>query len=118
VRAGDLLFLSGLMANDAEGLVPAAQPDSRQPWFGSSATAQAEAIIAKADRICAAAGARLDDVVRIQQFHADLGQFQATHDAWRRRLGDRPVPFSAIGIPDQLPIPGCTMLMDLWVYAP
>jgi enamine deaminase RidA (YjgF/YER057c/UK114 family) len=118
IRAGDLLFLSGLMANDAGGLVPAARSDPRQPWFGSPAEAQAAAIIGKADRICAASGIALDNVVRIQQFHANLAEFQPVHSAWRRRLGDRSVPFSAIGVPERLPIPGCSILMDLWVYAP
>jgi enamine deaminase RidA (YjgF/YER057c/UK114 family) len=118
VRAGDLLFLSGLMANDAEGAVKNARQDPRQPYFGSSAEAQAACIIAKAERICAAAGASLSNVVRIQQFHTDLAEFYPVHASWRRHLGGYPLPFSAIGVPGPLPIPGCSVLMDLWVYAP
>ena len=118
VRAGDMLYLSGLMAADEDGLVAEARLDPRQPHFGSPVRAQAECIIEKADRICAAAGARLENVVRIQQFHTDIAQFRAVIAAWRARLPDRPLPFSAVQISPHLPIPGATVLMDLWVYAP
>lgn len=118
VKAGDLLFLSGLMANDANGLVSAARIDPRQPYFGSSPEAQAAYIIEKAERICAAAGASLANIVRMQQFHTDLGDFYPAYAAWQRRLGDQPLPFSAIGIPGTPAIPGCSLLSDLWIYSP
>src|SRR6202011_2005985 len=41
VRAGDLLFISGLMAVAHDGLVPSAAEDPHQPWFSSPAQAQA-----------------------------------------------------------------------------
>ncbi len=118
MKAGDLLFLSGLMANDADGLVSAARVDPSQPYFGSPPEAQAACVIAKAEKICAAAGASLANVVRIQQFHTDLGEFYPAYSAWARRLDDRPLPFSAIGIPGPPAIPGCSILWDLWIYAP
>ena len=118
IRAGDLLFLSGLMANDARGLVAEARADPRQPYFSAPAEAQAAAILAKADRICAAAGTGLDRIVRIQQFHQDLGGFAVSHEAWRRQAGDRHLPFSALRVPGPSPIAGCGLLMDLWVHVP
>jgi enamine deaminase RidA (YjgF/YER057c/UK114 family) len=117
VRAGDFLFLSGLMAADANGLLPEAAKDPRQPHFHSGAQAQAEAILRRAQTICRAAGTTLDNVVRIQQFHTDLADFYPTYAAWQNALPGRALPISAIGIP-ALPVPGCTVLMDLWVYAP
>jgi enamine deaminase RidA (YjgF/YER057c/UK114 family) len=50
LRAGDLLFISGLMAADRDGLTPSAARDPRQPWFSSPAQMQAEIIIGKALR--------------------------------------------------------------------
>ncbi len=117
VRAGDLLFLSGLMAIDGGGLVDAAAIDPGQPHYQSSAAAQAECILDNAAKLCAAAGTSLANVVRVQQFHTDMAEFYPVHRAWQRHLGDRPLPFSAIEVPG-LPVPGCTLLMDLWVYAP
>ena len=57
VKAGDLLFIPALMAADRDGLVRAAAVDPRQPYFSSSAEAQAEVII---DNIDAALRGRRD----------------------------------------------------------
>src|SRR5262245_61286545 len=72
VKAGDLLFRSGLMAVNDKGLDPLAEVDPRQPWFSSSPQAQAEIIIGNIRRICEAAGTSLANVVRILQFHTDI----------------------------------------------
>lgn len=118
VRAGDLLFLSGLMAIDENGLVESATVDPGQPHYQSSVSAQAECILENAEKLCRASGTSLANVVRIQQFHTDIGEFYPVHRAWQRHLGDRALPFTAVEVPSPLPVPGCTLLMDLWVYAP
>lgn len=117
VRAGDFLFLSGLMAADVNGILPEAKADPRQPHFHSGAQAEADAILARAQVICRAAGASLANVVRIQQFHTDLRTFYPTYAAWQRMLPDQALPISAVEVPN-LPVPDCTLQMDLWVYAP
>jgi enamine deaminase RidA (YjgF/YER057c/UK114 family) len=117
VRAGDFLFLSGLMAADANGIVPEAKADSRQPHFHAGAQAQADAILARAQAICRAAGTSLDNVVRIQQFHTDISEFYPAYAAWQKVLPGRALPISAVEVP-AMPVPECTLLMDLWVYAP
>lgn len=118
IRVGDLLFLSGLLAIDEDGLVSAGETDPRQPHFVDSAEAQADTILDAAAKLCAAAGTTLANVVRAQQFHTDLADFYAVHRAWQRRLPGQPIPFSAVEVPGPLPVPGCTVMMDLWVYAP
>jgi len=118
VKAGDLLFLSGLMAIDEDGLVPAAAGDPGQPWYGSTAAAQAEHILDSAEKLCTAAGTSLGNVARVQLFHTDMAEFYPVYKAWERRLGGAPLPFSAVEVPGPLPVPGATVLMDIWVYAP
>ncbi|MDA1324932.1 MAG: Rid family hydrolase [Proteobacteria bacterium] len=118
VKAGDMLFLSGLMAIDENGLKANARPDPHQPWFGSSAAAQAEIIIDHASRLCEAAGTSIANAVRIQQFHTDMSEFYPVYKAWERTLDGAPVPFAAVEIPSPLPVPGATLLMDIWVYCP
>ena len=118
VRAGDLLFISGLLAADRDGLVPAAEPDARQPYFGSGIEAQMEHLLAAAQNICMAAGTTLANVVRIQQFHTDLREFYPACRVWQRLLPGVPLPVSAIEVPAPLAVPGCSVLLDLWVYAP
>jgi enamine deaminase RidA (YjgF/YER057c/UK114 family) len=118
MRAGDLLFISGLMAGEHDGLVPSAAEDPRQPWFSSSPQAQAEFIIDNIARLCDAAGTSLANVVRVQQFHTDIREFYPVYKVWERKLGGRPLPFSAVEVPSPLPVPGATVLVEAWAYAP
>jgi enamine deaminase RidA (YjgF/YER057c/UK114 family) len=117
VRAGDLLCMSGLMAIDWDGLVAAATTNPRQPWFSSPAEAQAECIIDNIEKLCGAAGTSLHNLVRVQQFHTDLGEFYPVYKVWERRLGGRPLPFSAVQVPS-LPVPGATVLIEAWAFVP
>ena len=118
VKAGDLLFIPALMAADRNGLLPAAAVDQRQPYFSSSPEAQAEAIIDSIARLCAAAGTSLANVVRLLLFLTDIAEFYPVYKAWERRLGGRPLPFAAVEIPGPLPVPGATVMMEAWAYAP
>ena len=118
VRAADLLFISGLMAIERDGLAPSASLDPRQPWFSSAPEAQAEFIIDSIARLCEAAGTSLANVVRVQQFHTDIREFYPVYKVWERRLGGRPLPFSAVEVPSPLPVPGATLQVEAWVYAP
>lgn len=118
MKAGDLLFMSGLMAFDGHGLAASAASDPRQPFFASSAEAQAEFIIGNIAKLCEAAGTSLANVVRVLQFHTDLAEFYPVYKVWERHLGGRPVPFSAVEVQALLPVPGATVLIEAWAYAP
>jgi enamine deaminase RidA (YjgF/YER057c/UK114 family) len=107
VRAGDLVFLSNLMAVDARGAL-AAQADVRS---------QMDHMLAAAGRICARAGTSLANVVRVQQFHTNLADFDGAWQAWQRHLPQQHLPFSAIEVP-ALGVPGAVVMLDLWVYVP
>jgi len=117
VKAGDLLFIPALMAANRDGLLSAAAVDPRQPYFSSSSEMQAEAIIDNIARLCAAGGTSLANVVRVLLFLTDIGEFYPVYKAWERRLGGRPLPFSAVEVPGPLPVPGATVMMETWVYA-
>jgi enamine deaminase RidA (YjgF/YER057c/UK114 family) len=118
VKASDLMFTSGLMAIDRDGLVASARRDPRQPHFSSPAQAQAECIIDNVERLCAAAGTSLANIVRVLMFFTDLAEFYPVYQVWERRLGGRPLPFSAIEVPSPLPVPDATVMMEVWAYAP
>jgi len=118
VRAGDLLFMSGLMAADRDGLTASAARDRRQPWFSSPAQMQAEVIIGNITRLCHGAGTSLTNVVRVLQFHTDIAEFYPVYKVWERHLSGRPLPFSAVEVPAPLPVPGASVLIEAWAYAP
>jgi enamine deaminase RidA (YjgF/YER057c/UK114 family) len=115
VRAGDLLFISGLSATDERGSAASA---ADVPYFGSSIEGQMEHILGAAEEICSAAGTSLRNVVRAQHFHSDLGELYGAYGVWRHHFPDLPVPLSAVQVPGPLPVPGTSVIVDLWVYAP
>ena len=118
VKAGDLLFIPASMAADSGGLVASATTDPRQPYFSSSPEAQAEVILDHFSQLCQAAGTSLANSVRVLLFLTDMREFYPVYKAWERRLGGRPIPFSAIEVPGSLPVPGATVMMEAWIYAP
>lgn len=117
VKAGDLLFLSGLMAVEGGRLIDEARVDERQPFYGIPVKAELNSIIRQAEEICRSAGTSLRNTVRIQEFHTDLTDLPAAIEVWDEAMGHAPLPLSATEVP-WLPIPGARVQVDLWVYVP
>lgn len=119
VHAGDLLFFSGMFAADEAGLIQDGHIDPRQPYFGGGIEGQMEHLLYAAEITCKSAGTSLVNVVRIQQFHTNLNEFYSSYKVWQSHLPGQPLPISAIQVPqEQLPVPGCTVQLDLWVFVP
>jgi len=106
IKAGDLLFLGGMMAVDERGALAV-----------KGFSGQMNHILDRAEQICRKAGTSLANVVRVQQFHTDLGDFKAAWKAWDKRLPRQYLPYSAVETP-ALAVPGALVMLDLWVYAP
>jgi len=118
VKAGDLLFLSGLMPADDAGPVTGGVAASAWPSLGIDARTQMAFLLGAADRICSVAGASLADVVRAQHFMSDLTDFPLFHSLWRQRTGSGALPWSVVKTPGQQAVPQGRLTLDLWVYAP
>jgi len=116
VRAGDLLCFSGMVAADKNGPVSGSRRGAGRSRSGIRA--QMKYLLDAAEEGCRLSGTSLKNVVRIQQFHTDLGDFEPACQVWLERLGGRPLPVSAIQVPGPLVVPGCTVQLDLWVYVP
>jgi enamine deaminase RidA (YjgF/YER057c/UK114 family) len=117
VKAGDLLFLSGLMAVEGGRLIEEARVDVRQPFYGMPIKAELRSIIGQAEAICRSAGTSLRNAVRIQQAHTDLADLPAALEVWDEAMGRAPLPLSPTEVP-WLPIPGARVQVDLWVHVP
>lgn len=117
IRAGDLLFISGLMAMRDGALVPGAKADATQPFFANPAKAELREILSQAEAICQAAGTTLKNAMRIQQFHSDLADLPAALEVWSEATDNMPLPLSPVEVP-WLPVPGARLQLDLWVYVP
>jgi len=117
VHAGDLLFLSGLMAIDADGLLPDAGDHAPAPFAAIPVKDQVRAIAARAEALCQRAGTDLANLVRLQIFLTHLADLPPAVEAWSDALDGLPLPLSAIAV-DWLPVPGARILADIWVHAP
>jgi len=117
IRAGDLLFISGVMAVRDGALVAPARADATQPFFAIPVKHELREILTQAETICRAAGTTLANAVRIQQFHSDLADLAATLEVWSDATDGMALPLSAIEVP-WLPVPGARLQVDLWVYVP
>ena len=117
IRAGDLLFISGLMAVRDGAMVPEAKPDPAQPFWATPVKAELREILRQADAICLAAGTSLRNAVRIQQFHADLTDLPAALEVWSEALKGAPIPLSPVEV-NWLPVPDARLQVDLWVHVP
>jgi enamine deaminase RidA (YjgF/YER057c/UK114 family) len=118
IRAGDLLCLSGLFAADDKGAIPASTASAAMKHFGAGPTHQMQAILRTAEEICGAAGTSLTQTLRAHHFFGDLTAFSASQKAWQRAVPGMPVPFGAVRVPAPLPVPGCDVTVDLWIYCP
>ncbi len=114
VQAGDLLLCSALMAAPEDAALPA----TGLYHYGQRAQVQARFIIDCAARIVEAAGTSLVNTVRIHQFHTDLSEVVPACRVWQEALSQAALPFGAVRVPGPMPAPACTMMHDLWVYAP
>jgi enamine deaminase RidA (YjgF/YER057c/UK114 family) len=117
MHAGDLLFLSGLTASDADGLLADVGDQAQAPFAAIPVKDQVRAIAAHARAICQEAGTDLANMVRLQLFLTDLSELAPAIEAWSSALDGLPLPLSAIEV-DWLPVPGARILADIWVHAP
>jgi enamine deaminase RidA (YjgF/YER057c/UK114 family) len=118
-RAFDgLLFVAGLMGIEDGGVCAAALPDPAVPFYQDSAGAQMEDILCKAEKIFAAAGSDLSQVMRALHFHTDLRDFRACWQAWNPALRAEGLPFSAVEVAQDMFAPGARVILDLWGHVP
>jgi enamine deaminase RidA (YjgF/YER057c/UK114 family) len=117
VRAGELVFPSGLMALSRDGRVPAADDAAAFDAIGLTGQAQGALIHAYAEAVCKAVGVSIGNVVRAQYFLTDIRDFAGIATAWSDRFGKQPHPFATVQVPGPLPSNGAAVVGDFWIYA-
>jgi enamine deaminase RidA (YjgF/YER057c/UK114 family) len=118
VRAGELVFPSGLMPMGADGAVVGNVHADAFDSLDHAAQVQTLNLLSSAERVCKAAGTTLSNIVRAQWFMSDVTQFPGVQLAWTSRLGKQPHPFVCVQVPAPLPAPGAALTADFWIYAP
>jgi enamine deaminase RidA (YjgF/YER057c/UK114 family) len=116
-RVGPIVFAAGQIASDYRTGVPAAaRVDPAFPFYGSDIARQTRYVLENLRRTLAAAGTSLDQVVKAQVFHTDLGNFAAFDEVWKEFFATPP-PRTTIGTTGLL-VPGCLVEIDLTAAVP
>jgi 2-iminobutanoate/2-iminopropanoate deaminase len=87
IRAGNLVFLSGQIALDANGAL-----------VGDDITSQTEQVMRNIDALLRAAGASFSDVVRTTVFLADFEEFSAMNAVYARHVASPPPARSTVQV--------------------
>ncbi len=117
VRAGELVFPSGLMAVGRDGHVAAADHAAAFDAIGLAGQAQGAMIHSYAEAVCKAVGVSMASAVRAQYFLTDIRDFSGVAAAWSDRYGRQPHPFAAVQVPGPLPPTAASIVGDFWIYA-
>ena len=117
VRAGELVFASGLMPIGRDGMVAGREQGQVFDGLCLSGQAQAAMIYDHAEAICKAAGTTMRNAVRAHYWVSDIREFPGVAMAWAGRYGDAPHPLACVVSPPPMPAPGATVMADFWFYA-
>jgi len=117
VRAGELVFSSGLIPVGRDGLVPSADQASAFDALGLAGQAQGALLLSYADAVCKAVGVGVGNVVRAQYFLTDIRDFAGIAAVWADRYGRQPHPFAAVQVPGPMPATAASVIGDFWIYA-
>jgi enamine deaminase RidA (YjgF/YER057c/UK114 family) len=117
VRAGELVFPSGLIGIGAGGRVPGADEAGAFDALSLAGELQGAQLMAYMDAVCKAVDVTVANVVRAQYFLTDMRDFAGIAAAWQDRYGRQPHPFACVEVPGPMPAAGAVALADFWVYA-
>jgi enamine deaminase RidA (YjgF/YER057c/UK114 family) len=117
VRAGDLVFPSGLIAVDAEGRVPGGEQAGAFDALNLAGNLQGDLLMSYMEAVCKAVGVSPANTARAQYFLSDIRDFAGIAMAWRDRYETQPHPFACVQIPGPMPVAGAVALADFWIYA-
>jgi len=117
VRAGELVFPSGLIPVGADGRVPGADQAGAFDALSLAGELQGALLMSYMDAICQAVGVSAANVVRAQYFLSDMRDFAGMAAAWQDRYGRQPHPFACVQVPGPMPASGAVAIGDFWIYA-
>jgi enamine deaminase RidA (YjgF/YER057c/UK114 family) len=118
VRAGELVFPSGLIAVGADGRVPGDEQAAAFDGLNLAGELQGALLMSYMDAVCRAVGVSAANVVRAQYFLTDIRDFAGIARAWQDRYGRQPHPFACVQSPGPMAIAGAVALADFWIFAP
>ena len=116
VRAGELVFPSGLIAVDADGHVPGTDASAFDA-LSLAGQLQGALLMSYLDAVCKAVDVSAANAVRAQYFLSDIRDFAGIAAAWQDHYGRQPHPFACVQVPGPMPASGGIAIGDFWIYA-
>jgi enamine deaminase RidA (YjgF/YER057c/UK114 family) len=107
IRARPLLWTSGIIAADADGLKT-----------GSAAASQLGYIFNRLDKIWQAGGTSLQNLLRLRAYVTDVRDTGAVYAALKRAVPSNPPCVAISGVPGPLQFPEATVVVDAVAYVP
>ncbi|MCC7106756.1 MAG: hypothetical protein IT307_16595 [Chloroflexi bacterium] len=118
VRAGNLLFLSGQLACDANGVAPEARVNPALPYFTSSAKNQLEVILRNTRAICEAGGTSLENIARGHLHFANPGDVYPAFEVWQEAFPSERPAATVLLTEKPFVVPDCTISADWIAHVP
>jgi enamine deaminase RidA (YjgF/YER057c/UK114 family) len=113
VRAGDFVFVGGLLPTDYDtGLAPQVRIDRRRPHEESAIKKQVSYVLSNLDEILKASGSSRRSVVKVGAYHSHLSRdLLGAMQVRREFFGDGPPASTTIEVPELL-VPGSLFMFD------
>ncbi len=115
VRAGNLVFCSGLPATDYRTGIVGGKPPGF-PNYGNEAESQAEFIFGNLNKVLAQAGTSLENAVESQLYESNLLTFHDVDRVWFKYM-PVPPPRSSMGVKG-FTVPGALCVANLVILVP
>ena len=107
VRVGDLVWIGGQIAADANG-----------PVTDGATQSQLDYLLDRVADICEEAGTRFSELLRIRAFVVDESVGYAFYSELKRRFPLDPPASAVVVVPSALHVAGCSVSIDAIAYAP
>ena len=107
IKVGNLLWISGQLAGNQDGLVT--DPDG---------VSQARYAFQRIEDICEAGGTDLSQLLRVRAYVTEIEDSYHVYDVLRERVPSRPPTVSVTTVPGPLYVPGCRIIVDAVAYVP
>ncbi|MGH7775594.1 MAG: Rid family hydrolase [Candidatus Dormibacterales bacterium] len=119
VRAGEYVFVSGILPTDFEtGVAGAAQVAPEASLYEDPIVPQVRHVLTSLKEILEAAGSSLENVVRVGAYHTDLARDLLGAMAVRREFFPGAPPASTTVEVGSLAVPGCLFMYDALAVVP
>jgi enamine deaminase RidA (YjgF/YER057c/UK114 family) len=105
ILAGQLLWISGQIAGDENGLLA-----------GEDGLSQARWAFSKIEGICAAAGTNLSELVRVRAFVTSADDSYDVYQVLKEKVPSNPPTVAITTVPGPLHFPGCRLIIDAVAY--